>query len=149
MLKSSNGAKIFCVTLAFFIVACSFAFAQGKGHNKNKTQAENVKKGNSIQVTIFSEQDRGTIREYWVKQPGGLPPGLAKRQGDLPPGLEKQLQRNGHLPPGLEKKIASFPPDLERRLPSLPSEYRRVICGNIGIILKNTNIVVDFFDMSR
>ncbi len=144
-------AKSFCFVRCFILLGFSLTLAQGKGkgHNKVKNSSGAMNQGSSVHVAVFGEHDKQVMFDYWMKQPGGLPPGLAKRQGDLPPGLEKQLRRNGHLPPGLEKKISPFPPDLERRLPPLLSDHRRVIYGSIGIILKNQNIVVDFFDMNR
>lgn len=145
------GAKSVCFILCFILLGFSFTLGQGKGNNPNKVKNPSgaAEQGSSVHVAVFGEHDKQVMSDYWMKQMGGLPPGLAKRQGDLPPGLEKQLRRNGHLPPGLEKKISHFPPDLEQHLPPLPSGHRRVIYGSIGIILKNQNIVVDFFDMNR
>lgn len=146
------GTKLIFLLLCILLISVinGSANGKGKGHDKDKTPPNSTdREGMSVHVAIFGDHDRQMMFDYWTKQNGGLPPGLAKRQGELPPGLEKQLRRNGHLPPGLEKKISPFPAELGRRMPPLPSDHRRVIYGSIGIILKNTNIVVDFFDMSR
>jgi len=128
----------------------SVAQGKGKGHEKKgEGNSGNASSTETVQVRIFREQDKVIIRDYWAKQPNGLPPGLAKRGGDLPPGLEKQIKKNGQLPPGLEKKITPFPTDLEHRLPPLESGCRRVIYGSLGIILNNKQVVIDFFDLKH
>jgi hypothetical protein len=92
-------------------------------------------------AVVFSDHDRGIIRDYYGRRRSGLPPGLAKKE-QLPPGLQKQVQRNGHLPPGLEGE--RLPSDLEKQLDTLPADYVRLRVG-ADIVLMNgrTRIVVD------
>ncbi len=149
-LKLENLLLMVMITLALLAGQTVLGQGKGKGHvKKHEENSSNRAHQTAIQVKVFGEQDRDLIRNYWSRQPEGLPPGLAKRGGDLPPGLEKQIRRNGHLPPGLEKKVMPFPPDLESRLPPLVPGCRRVIYGSLGIILNNKQIVVDVFDMKR
>jgi hypothetical protein len=103
---------------------------RGRGHDKDDAPA-------------FRPEDRAAITEYYRGQPGGLPPGLAKRES-LPPGLEKQLRRNGKLPPGLEKKLIAFPPPLEAKLPPCPPDVHRGMVGGIAVIWSSqTGLVLD------
>jgi len=105
---------------------------RGRGHDKDDAT-----------VTVFRAEDRNAIAAYYRAQPGGLPPGLAKRES-LPPGLEKQLRRNGKLPPGLEKKLVPFPPELESRLAPCPPEVTRGMIGGIAVMWsRQTGLVVD------
>jgi len=97
-----------------------------------------------VAVDIFIGRDREIIHDYYVAQPGGLPPGLAKRNGSLPPGLEKQLVRKGHLPPGLEKKLTPFPVALEHRLPPLKAGLvRGIVEGRAIIYNPKTSVILD------
>ena len=82
----------------------------------------------------FRPEHHRVIRDYYLADPRGLPPGLAKRGGDLPPGLQKKLRRDGRLPPGLEKRLVPFPVELERRFPPLPPHYRRCFLGDRAIV---------------
>jgi hypothetical protein len=91
--------------------------------------------GTSADVrVVFQPEERQIITDYFDRNAGSLPPGLAKRNGNLPPGLEKQLRRNGQLPPGLQKRMSSFPSDLEVRLPRLPDYCARGIIGSRAVI---------------
>jgi hypothetical protein len=93
---------------------------------------------------VFQPEERQIITDYFNRQTGNLPPGLAKRNGNLPPGLQKQLQRNGQLPPGLQKRMTVFPTDLETRLPRLPENCVRGIIGSQAIIYnKRSGLVLD------
>jgi hypothetical protein len=104
---------------------------RGRGHDKDAS------------ALVFRPEDRTAIADYYRGQPGGLPPGLAKRES-LPPGLEKQLRRNGKLPPGLEKKLVAFPPQLESRLPACPPEVHRGMIGGIAVMWNSqSGLVVD------
>jgi hypothetical protein len=124
-------------------------FGQGKGNAKGKPQEGASGVAVSVAV-IFSEPDRGIIRD-WVRSvpPSGLPPGLAKR-GELPPGLQKQLRKKGTLPPGLEKKISPFPPELVRRLRPLPRDCgcdRIFLDGRALIIARATSAILDVMEL--
>jgi hypothetical protein len=104
---------------------------RGKGHNKDAG------------ALVFAPADRSAITDYYRTQPGGLPPGLAKRES-LPPALEKQLRRNGKLPPGLEKKLVPFPAELESRLPPCPPEVHRGMVGGIAVMWSSqSGLVLD------
>ena len=119
---------------------------KGKGHDKDPEHGQQNGGGKGkgrANAVVFQPVDRRAIVDYYRAQPGGLPPGLAKR-GDLPPGLEKQLRRNGKLPPGLEKKLVPFPPEVEVRLPPCPPEVRRGMVGGIAVMWNSrTGLVVD------
>ncbi|HJZ94943.1 MAG TPA: hypothetical protein VKE70_00420 [Candidatus Solibacter sp.] len=114
---------------------------RGRGHDKDDSPKGNSEKGQT--PLVFRTDDRNAITSYYRAQPGGLPPGLAKRES-LPPGLEKQLRRNGKLPPGLEKKLVPFPPELESRLAPCPPEVTRGMIGGIAVMWsRQTGLVVD------
>jgi hypothetical protein len=100
--------------------------------------------GNAPVARAFRDGDHGVIVDYYRSQPGGLPPGLAKRGGDLPPGLERQLRRNGTLPPGLRKRFMPFPPPLEARLPPCPPYVRRGLIGGVAVMWNTrTGLILD------
>src|SRR5579859_7467728 len=132
---SSTGLLIvLCVTIS---PAMATGQGHGKGHNKKNEDSERP-------AIVFTSRDRNIIGDYFRNRYSNLPPGLAKRGGNLPPGLQKQLDRDGTLPPGLQKRVAPFPADLERRLPRLPDTCRRVILGQIAIILdRRTQRILD------
>lgn len=126
------GRWIWPVALAAFALfpACAEqGRGRGKGHNKDSADGG----ASTSAAVVFRQADRDAIRQYYAAQPGGLPPGLAKRES-LPPGLEKQLRRNGKLPPGLEKKLVVFPPPLEQRLPPCPADVQRGMIGGIAVM---------------
>ena len=114
--------------------------SQGHGHGKG-----NPHNDDRASITIsFGVHDRQIIHDYFRDRNANLPPGLAKRGGNLPPGLQKHLERDGTLPPGLQKRITPFPADLEERLPRIPTTYRRVLLGQIAIILdRRTQRIMD------
>jgi hypothetical protein len=118
--------------------------AKGKGHGKHQDNNEQGDgRDHKSYAVAFQTVDRRLIIDYFHAQPGGLPPGLAKR-GDLPPGLEKQLRRNGKLPPGLEKKLVPFPPQVEVHLPPCPPEVRRGMVGGVAVMWNSrTGLIVD------
>jgi len=122
------------------------ALAQGnsRGHGKGNRHDSNYDDNRGSISISFGVHDREIIRDFYRDQYSNLPPGLAKRGGNLPPGLQKHLERDGTLPPGLQKRVAPFPADLERRLPRLPDTCRRVILGQIAIILdRRTQRILD------
>ncbi len=97
----------------------------------------------SAESLVFSDRDRGVIRNYFQTQTSNLPPGLAKRGGKLPPGLERQLRKNGTLPPGLQKRVQPFPNDLSRQLARVPGGYSRVILAGKAMLLDRNNKILD------
>src|SRR5215472_11031890 len=118
--------------------------SQGHGHGKgHEKHADADNQGNHEGYGY--EQNEHAIRTWYAENQGNLPPGLAKKDR-LPPGLEKQLVRKGTLPPGLQKRIYPCPIELERQLPPPPPETRHVLVGgNIVLLNRKTNVVVDIF----
>lgn len=97
-------------------------------------------------ATMFLPRERDIIRDFFRDQPGGLPPGLAKRS-ELPPGLQKQLKRKGQLPPGLQKRLEPLPRDLEVRLPRVSEIGRGVILGRHVLLLdRRTERILDIVE---
>ena len=92
----------------------------------------------------FSRRERRMIRECFMDDRSGLPPGLARRDR-LPPGLERHLQRNGTLPPGLQRRVRPLPDVCEAPLPRLPRHWSRVVLGGRIILLDPRPRVVDLF----
>jgi hypothetical protein len=93
---------------------------------------------------VFSDHDRGLIRDYYQSYYRGLPPGLAK-QGKVPPGHAKKLYRSQPIPPGVEWRY--LPDDLERRLSRLPDGYVRVTVGaDVGIMNVRTRVIMDLIE---
>jgi len=69
---------------------------------------------------------------------------------DLPNGWYKTLHRAATLAPATEKKCEALPADLERRLLETGKEYRRVICGQLVLLVKSdTGLIVDHIDIAR
>lgn len=131
------------VVLACAVSAGAQGNSQGKGKSTASSDATTTVAG-AIHIEIGT-RDRETIQRYFVANPAGLPPGLAKRGGDLPPGLDKQLRRNGTLPPGLQKKLEPFPVALERQVARLPSGYSWFVLGaHIVVMNKQRNLIGDF-----
>ena len=97
-------------------------------------------------ATMFLPKERDIIRDFFRDQPGGLPPGLAKRS-ELPPGLQKQLARKGKLPPGLQKRLEPLPEELVVRLPRMPEIWSPVILGRHVILLdRRTQRILDILE---
>lgn len=126
---------------------------QGKGKAKGRSDAKweedhgghkQEHKGKAVKA--FGKRDRDIIVDFFHEQPGGLPPGLAKRD-TLPPGLEKQLRRNGRLPPGLEKKIEPFPPGLAVHFPPLEPGFKRGFVHGMAILYQPGGLIVDLIDL--
>ena len=141
-------AVLFC----FFLMGiASLSFAKTEASSKQDPSGALDKANNRtvrINVDVFIDGDRDSIRRYFDDRSGSLPPGLAKRGGNLPPGLQKQLRKNGQLPPGLQKKIIPFPVDLEDRLPRLkPGLVRGIIEGRAVIFNAETSVILDIFSI--
>lgn len=97
----------------------------------------------------YSDRDRKEMRDYYGKNRGHLPPGLAKRD-QLPPGLEKQFRVRGVLPPGLRAKMQDCPRDLVRNLTPAPPECDYVVIGgHIVLVNRRTWVVLDVFHYER
>lgn len=131
--------------LRFFAVLAALAFLIAPSQAKQKPGRGNGRgRGNAPAVREFQGGHRDVIVGYYRSQPGGLPPGLAKRGGNLPPGLEKQLRRNGTLPPGLRKRFVPFPLALEEQLPPCPRYVRRGLIGGFAVMWNTrTGLILD------
>ena len=91
----------------------------------------------------YQDHDRQVAHGWYSEHEGHLPPGLVKKDR-LPPGLQRQLDARGTLPPGLQKRIQPVPRDLEVRLAPPPPECQHVVIGgNIVLLNRRTNLVVD------
>lgn len=123
----------------------------GGKHDKQDRYESGDRHGKAAMRDHFVDDDRAMVRDFYVRNPSSLPPGLAKRGGNLPPGLAK---RGGNLPPGLSRGqvvtpeynavMLPLPPALEIRLPPPPHEViRRIIGHDIVMINKQTNKVLD------
>ena len=141
-MRSTRWMVAFAVGI--FTLTSNFALAQGHGNGHGKGH-EKHEDGDDQNERYYKDHDRDTIRGWYDEHKSNLPPGLAKRD-QLPPGLEKQLVRRGSLPPGLQKRLQACPEDLERRLPPPPPDCAHVlIAGNIVLLNRRTNVVVDIF----
>jgi len=134
------------VALGFGILmlAPNFALAQGHGNGHGKNHDKRAADEDQDDH-YYKDHDRESARGWYDEHQNNLPPGLAKKDR-LPSGLEKQLVRRGTLPPGIQKRLQPVPVDLERRLPPPPPECAHVlIAGNIVLLNRRTNVVVDIF----
>lgn len=121
---------------------------RGRGEEKHTFESEKPGRGrghdSTPPVRSFRVADRAVILDYYRRQPGGLPPGLAKRGGNLPSGLEKQIRRNGTLPSGLRSRFVLLPPELEYRLPPCPEGFERGFIGGVALMWNpRTGLVLD------
>lgn len=131
------------IAAGFVLLSVNLAIAQdhGNGHGKGHERHENDEDAAEY---YYKTHDRDEIHGWYVEHANDLPPGLAKKD-QLPPGLQKQLVRRGTLPPGLQKKIQPCPEELERRLPLPPPDCAHVVIGgNLVLLNRKTNVVVDF-----
>ncbi len=147
---------MFISALGVLTLSGNFALAQGhghgngngngKGHDKQEDDGDNGGgKGKHYEKHYYKTHDREAVRGWYVEHEGNLPPGLAKRD-QLPPGLQRQLDERGTLPPGLQKRLQPVPQELEVRLTPPPPECTHVLIGgNIVLLNRRTNIVVDVF----
>ena len=132
------------IAVGILTLTSNFALAQGHGNGHGKGH-EKHGDGADQDERYYKDHDRDTMRGWYDEHKSNLPPGLAKRD-QLAPGLEKHLVRRGTLPPGLQKRLQPVPVDLERRLPPPPPECAHVlIAGNIVLLNRRTNVVVDIF----
>jgi hypothetical protein len=126
-------------------------WAGGNNGEKGKGPSHSSEKQHSERGDVFRDDHRSIVRDYYVRNPSSLPPGLAKRGGNLPPGLAK---RGGNLPPGLAKgqvlprelelHLRPLPRDLELLLPPPPHEViRRIIGRDLVLMHKQTHKVLD------
>jgi hypothetical protein len=143
---------MFMIALGVLTLTSNFALAQGHGHGNGKgrdQQEDGGDKGGGkakhYEKHYYKTHDREAARGWYNEHEGNLPPGLAKRD-QLPPGLQRQLEERGTLPPGLQKRLQPVPQDLEVRLTPPPPECAHVLIGgNIVLLNRRTNIVVDVF----
>ena len=136
--------RMVAFAVGIFTLTSNFALAQGHGNGHEKGH-EKHGDGDDQDERYYKDHVRDTMRGWYDEHKSNLPPGLAKRD-QLPPGLEKQLVRRGSLPPGLQRRLQPCPEDLERRLPPAPPDCAHVlIAGNIILLNRRTNVVVDIF----
>lgn len=138
-------------------LCASLAFAQGKGAGRAKPHpARGAEPAHAAEAPrkaepypSFRDAEIRLIQDFYRPGSGHLPPGIA-RKGEFPPGILKQLERGKGLPPGLEKMLEPFPPGLARQFPPPPPGYRRMLCGNFALLLKDgTNLVVDIVHIGQ
>ena len=115
---------------------------KGKGKGKGKDKGE----GNRETVVVFTDQDRESVRTYWVDTygRGNCPPGLAKKgNGCLPPGQAKTRYVVGRSLPA-SVVIEPLPPALVTRLGPAPAGYQyAVVDGDVVKLAVGTRLVVD------
>ena len=128
---------------AFLVTAGVAAFAIGCATTTGTTVSGGAvyRDQNTRVAVVFSDHDRGLIRDYYAKHRKSLPPGLAKKQ-ELPPGLRKQVERKGHLPPGLEGD--RLPRELVDQLADLSEGHIRLRVGaDIVLMDGKTRLILD------
>ncbi len=139
-----------CVALAAFSTLGFAGQDQGNGHGKGKSkhhdeddqgeQSRYARPGSAVNVNIrFGQGDVRMIHDYY--QP---------RLQQLPPGLQKKIARGGQLPPGWQKKMQPFPVELNARLAPVPVGCRRVVSGQVAMLIHDaTNTVLDIIELAR
>ncbi|MDP9146772.1 MAG: hypothetical protein M3N22_03880 [Acidobacteriota bacterium] len=150
---------IVTIALGLFVITGSVVIAKdheggngkGKGHDKQEDDGDRAREGEDrghekhSEKRYYKTHDRELTRSWYMQHQSNLPPGLAKRD-QLPPGLQKQLEERGSLPSGLERHLQPVPQELEVRLTPPPPECTHVLIGgNIVMLNRRTNIVVDVF----
>jgi hypothetical protein len=136
--------SLIAAAIVFAIAGATPVLAQGNGRGRGHNKGDNADSDNQ-NVSYYRDDDRAAMHDWYVGHEDHLPPGLAKKDR-LPPGLEKQLVAWGQLPPGLQKKIQPAPVEIVRRLPPPPPDCQNVVIGgNIVLLNRKTNIVVDIF----
>ena len=129
-------------TLVIAIVAAGLAVpaaadkgGKGKGKAKGKDR-----------VVVFTDQDRGAVRTYWVDTygRGKCPPGLAKKNtGCLPPGQARKRYVVGRRLPAAVT-YEPLPPVLVHRLGAPPRGYEYVVVdGDVLKLALGTRLVAD------
>lgn len=137
------------------LLACSLAvavFGQGKGQGQGQGQGKGQSKGKDAGVAAASSSPRGVdVNMRFGTDATRIITGYYRPLvGSLPPGLEKKVARGGTLPPGWQKKVQPFPADLERRLGAAPAGYRRVVSGQVALLIQDaTNVVADVIELMR
>ena len=146
--KEGNGIPMIRLWTGLALAAllpALLAHGQGKGKGQDKDKAPAAAQGASqVNATVnlnlrFGSGDIRIITDYY-----------RPRMQQLPPGLEKKVARGGTLPPGWQKKVQPFPADLVGRLSPAPAGYRRVVSGQVAMLIYDaTNLVVDILDLTR
>jgi len=82
--------------------------------------------GQTVINAVFSDAERETIRQYFLKHPDKL-----QIPGNLDAGasMTGEIERGRQLPPGVLQRARSLPQELEHALPPTPRGYERVILG--------------------
>jgi uncharacterized protein DUF1236 len=120
------------------------AFADKPGH-----AGRGKEKGKGSDVVVFHDDDRDSVRSYWVETygRGNCPPGLAKKDnGCLPPGQAKKRYVVGQRLPRTVL-VQPVPRTVITRLRPAPAGYEYVMVdGDILKLAVGTRLVVDAID---
>lgn len=133
------------------LLCAALAFAQGKGAGRKSARADRGAEAprKAENYPAFRDAEIRLLLDFYRPGSGNLPPGIA-RKGEFPPGIMKQIARGKGLPPGLERKLEPLPEPLARQLPPPPPGYRRMLCGNFALLLREgSNLVVDLVVLVR
>ena len=118
--------------------------AADSGHGKNaeaseqkqyKDEKHKKEKKHKEHGNTFRDEDRMVVRDFYVRNPSMLPPGLAKRGGNLPPGLS----RGQVITLEIEVHLLPLPRELELKLPPPPHEVLRRIIGRDLVLIDKVN----------
>jgi hypothetical protein len=118
-------------TAFVFLLSCGVALADGhgRGHDKHRDHDDDDR-GHYV----YTDHDRGEMREWYHAHYRHLPPGLAKRD-QLPPGLERRLVVREMLPVELRERVRPCPEDFVRELPPPPPDCEHVLIGGHVVLL--------------
>lgn len=93
--------------------------------------------GQTVINAVFSDAERETIRQYFLKHPDQL-----QTPGGADSGVE--IVRGRQLPPGILDRARPLPQELEQTLPPAPRGYGRVILnGKVLLVDKGAQVVHD------
>jgi hypothetical protein len=86
---------------------------------------------------VFSDAERETISQYFLKHPDQL-----QTPGGADSGVE--IVRGRQLPPGILDRARPLPKELEQTLPPAPKGYERVILsGKVLLVDRGAQVVHD------
>jgi len=100
--------------------------------------------GSTIINAVFSDVERGTIRQYFLKHPDQLQAPDHLHAGASSAGSSGEIERGRQLPPGVLEQARPLPQELERALPPAPRGYERVILGGkVLLVDKGAQVIHD------
>lgn len=93
--------------------------------------ADAPRPGQTVINAVFSDAERETIRQYFLKHPDQLQTPAHPDAGAKAGGADStgEIVRGRQLPPGVLQQARPLPQELERALPPAPMGYARVILG--------------------